>query len=181
MATSQIQLRRYLCVHTRPQGGKSDRVLLQDYSGRLDDLFPTSTHLGRHRMQGDLPAVPLLFEPGTDWVYGFGSDCIGFIIERITGQTLEEYCKEHIFNPLGLKSTSFYLTPDLKARFQSLAFREANGALVRFTNQYGVIEHDPQKSISVLVGLVCFRLVKIILPSFGTCFKYQPVRPRIQS
>ncbi|KAF8893001.1 beta-lactamase/transpeptidase-like protein [Infundibulicybe gibba] len=62
----------------------------------------------------DLPGVPLLFEPGTNWAYGFSSDCVGFIVERITKQTLEEYCKEHIFGPLGLKSTSFYLTPDLK-------------------------------------------------------------------
>ncbi|KAF8893006.1 beta-lactamase/transpeptidase-like protein [Infundibulicybe gibba] len=96
-------------------------------------------------VQGNLPAVPLLFEPGTNWVYGYSSDCIGFIIERITGQTLEEYCKEHIFNPLSLKSTSFYLTPDLKVRLQPLAFRGADGALVRFTNQYGIMEHDPTK------------------------------------
>ncbi|KAF8893002.1 beta-lactamase/transpeptidase-like protein [Infundibulicybe gibba] len=96
-------------------------------------------------IQGDLPAVPLLFEPGTGWVYGYSSDCIGFIVERITKQTLEEYCKEHIFGPLGLKSTSFYLTPDLKARLQPLTFREPDGVLVRFTNQYKLMEHDPTK------------------------------------
>ncbi|KAF8893003.1 beta-lactamase/transpeptidase-like protein [Infundibulicybe gibba] len=99
-------------------------------------------------IQGDLPGVPLLFEPGSNWAYGFSSDCVGFIVERITKQTLEEYCKEHIFGPLGLKSTSFYLTPDLKARLQPLTFRKPDGALTRFTDQYELMEHDYTKGAS---------------------------------
>ncbi|KAF8893004.1 beta-lactamase/transpeptidase-like protein [Infundibulicybe gibba] len=104
----------------------------------------------------DLPGVPLLFEPGTNWVYGFSSDCVGFIVERITKQTLEEYCKEHIFGPLGLKSTSFYLTPDLEARLQSLTFRKPDGALTRFTDQYELMEHDHTKVRLHLGGIGLF-------------------------
>ncbi|KAF8893008.1 beta-lactamase/transpeptidase-like protein [Infundibulicybe gibba] len=96
-------------------------------------------------IQGDLPAIPLLFEPGTSWTYGYSSECIGFVIERVTKQTLEEYCKEHIFDPLGLTSTSFYLTPDLKARMQSLTFRRPDGTLSRFVDQYELIEQDYTK------------------------------------
>ncbi|KAF8893005.1 beta-lactamase/transpeptidase-like protein [Infundibulicybe gibba] len=54
--------------------------------------------------------------------------------------------KEHIFSPLGLKSTSFYLTPDLKGRLQPLTFRKPDGTLTRFTDQYELMEHDYTKA-----------------------------------
>ncbi|KAF8801687.1 beta-lactamase [Phlegmacium glaucopus] len=95
-------------------------------------------------IKGDLPSLPLKFEPGTDFAYGYSSDTLGFIVEKITGQTLEEYCHENIFKPLGMTSTSFYLTPELKAKGINLAF-PVNGKLEPLVNQVKLIEQDPSR------------------------------------
>jgi len=99
---------------------------------------------------GDLPALPLKFEPGTDFVYGWSSDVVGFLVEKVSGQTLEQFCKEHIFDPLGMK-TSFFLTPDFKERAVDLAYRDANGTLHPWDNQVEIIEQDPSK-VRVFLG-----------------------------
>ncbi|KAJ7095963.1 beta-lactamase/transpeptidase-like protein, partial [Mycena belliarum] len=97
-------------------------------------------------IQGSLPGVPLRFEPGTNFGYGFSSDCAGFIIERLTtrltGKSLEEYFQEYIFMPLGIKSASFYLTPPLKERLLPLASRHANGDIIRL-NGNPFFDQDP--------------------------------------
>jgi len=48
---------------------------------------------------------PLAFEPGTCWEYGMGMDWLGLVIEKVTGQTLDAYMKEHISTPLGIHAT----------------------------------------------------------------------------
>ncbi|KAF7316252.1 Acyltransferase mlcH [Mycena indigotica] len=82
-------------------------------------------------VKGDMPGIPLKFEPGTDFAYSFGTNFVGFIVERVTGKSLEVYLKEHIFNPLGITSISFYVdTPERKARLLPMTFRDlATGKL----------------------------------------------------
>jgi CubicO group peptidase (beta-lactamase class C family) len=53
--------------------------------------------------------------------------------------------KEHIFDPLGMKNTSFFLTPDLKERAVDLAYRDETGTLHPWANQLEIIEQDPTK------------------------------------
>jgi hypothetical protein len=68
---------------------------------------------------------PLLFEPGTDWVYGTGNDWAGRVVEVLTKLTLEDYMQQHIFAPLGMSSTTFFIAnhPDLARRRAEIAFR----------------------------------------------------------
>ncbi len=49
----------------------------------------------------------LAYEPGTSYQYSSSVDWAGFLIERITGKSLEEYFEENIFEPCGMTSTSF--------------------------------------------------------------------------
>ncbi|KAJ7683565.1 beta-lactamase/transpeptidase-like protein, partial [Mycena rosella] len=93
-------------------------------------------------LKGTLPGVPLKFEPGTNFAYGFSSDCAGFIVERLSGKSLEQYFQEFIFAPLGITSTSFYLTPALKERLLPLSNRNADGT-IETLNQHSYIEQDP--------------------------------------
>ncbi|KAF8905737.1 beta-lactamase [Gymnopilus junonius] len=95
-------------------------------------------------LKGDLPGVPLKFEPGTDFVYGWSSDVLGFVIEKASGQTLDQFFKEHIFKPLGMQS-SFYLTPELEKRLVDLSWREKDGRLSPWSDQLPIIERDPVK------------------------------------
>lgn len=52
--------------------------------------------------------LPLLFEPGTGWMYGCGLEWVGKLIERVNNVSLEEYMKKNIWEPLGIKDISFW-------------------------------------------------------------------------
>ncbi|KAF9011803.1 beta-lactamase/transpeptidase-like protein, partial [Cyathus striatus] len=99
----------------------------------------TDPHVGENlikewynKIKKDLPGMPLKFEPGTDFAYGYNVDSIGFIVERLTGKTLEQYCRENIFLPLGMTNTSFFMTPEMKERSVSLSFRNSDGIFLKF-------------------------------------------------
>jgi CubicO group peptidase (beta-lactamase class C family) len=64
-----------------------------------------------------LSRLPLLHEPGTMWHYGFGLDLTGFMIESITGMTLEAYMNEQLTAPLGMIDTTFGLPEDKQERY----------------------------------------------------------------
>jgi len=72
---------------------------------------------------------PLIFEPGTRWWYSIGIDWAGILVERVSGQRLEEYFREHIFEPLGIKHLTFIPTSDVQARLQQVCERGADGKL----------------------------------------------------
>ena len=81
-------------------------------------------------------SFPLVSEPGRAWIYSMGLDVLGLAMERITGKGLETLMAEHLFDPLGMASSSF---------------RVSLGDLGRMTTNYGVREGklaplDPAKS-----------------------------------
>lgn len=61
--------------------------------------------------------IPLLYEPGSRWSYSVSVDIQGAIVERLSGQKLGAYMDEHIFTPLGMDDTSFYVHEDQVSRF----------------------------------------------------------------
>jgi CubicO group peptidase (beta-lactamase class C family) len=69
---------------------------------------------------------PLLFEPGTSWQYGSSIDWAGLLVERLTNSNLEDYMREHIWNPLGIKDITFWpdKNPELKARMAGMTIRD---------------------------------------------------------
>jgi CubicO group peptidase (beta-lactamase class C family) len=56
--------------------------------------------------------LPLAFQPGTDFRYSFSIDVLGYIIQLASGQDFEEYLQEHIFTPLGMSDTAFWVPPE---------------------------------------------------------------------
>jgi CubicO group peptidase (beta-lactamase class C family) len=54
-------------------------------------------------------ALPLVFQPGTDWNYGVSTDVLGRLVEVVAGKPLDEVFEERVFGPLGMTSTSFGL------------------------------------------------------------------------
>ena len=64
--------------------------------------------------------LPLAFEPGEKWMYGFSIDVLGAVTEVLSGQTLGAYLKEHIFDPLGMKDTGFFVPADKQSRVATL-------------------------------------------------------------
>eukprot|EP00026_Physarum_polycephalum_P008294 Phypoly_transcript_08376.p1 GENE.Phypoly_transcript_08376~~Phypoly_transcript_08376.p1 ORF type:complete len:397 (+),score=55.73 Phypoly_transcript_08376:184-1374(+) len=59
---------------------------------------------------------PLSFEPGTSWEYSTSMDWLGLVIQEVSGQSLDAYMKQHIFEPLGIHSTTFLPNAEQIAR-----------------------------------------------------------------
>jgi CubicO group peptidase (beta-lactamase class C family) len=83
-----------------------------------------------------LASVPLDFQPGTLWRYSgqAGFDVLSRVIEVVSGQTYEQFLKQRLFDPLGMKDTGFYPSADGASRLVTLYSRQA-GDLVRNPNQ----------------------------------------------
>lgn len=71
--------------------------------------------------------LPLLFDPGTKWQYSHSTAALGEIIEKLTGQSLEDYFQAKIFRPLGMIDTSFQLPAEKAGRLVTIHQRDANG------------------------------------------------------
>ncbi len=59
-----------------------------------------------------LGTLPLIFQPGEQWMYNTGSDVLGVLIARASGQPFETFLRERIFEPLGMKDTGFSVPED---------------------------------------------------------------------
>ena len=62
----------------------------------------------------------LAFQPGTKYLYGLNTDVLGYIIEIISGMKLDEFMEKEIFNPLGMKDTTFQVTPENSSRLADI-------------------------------------------------------------
>ena len=127
-----------------PVGQVTLRHLLTHTSGYGYDIF--NPDLGRYIEVVGLPSimshkndslrVPLLFDPGTRWEYGIGIDLAGKVVEAVTGQTLETYFQRYIFEPLGMRDTSFLLSDDMARRLVGAHARGRNGKPVPISFEF---------------------------------------------
>jgi CubicO group peptidase (beta-lactamase class C family) len=65
-------------------------------------------------------SFPLLFQPGTEWNYSVASDVLGRVVEVASGQTLDDFFRTRIFEPLDMSDTAFAVTPADRARLAAL-------------------------------------------------------------
>jgi len=76
-----------------------------------------------------LARSPLLFDPGSNWEYGFSTDVSGFLVEAVSGTTLGAFLSERLWGPLGMVDTGFALAADKRQRYAlSLANDPVTGA-----------------------------------------------------
>jgi CubicO group peptidase (beta-lactamase class C family) len=68
-------------------------------------------------MMNGMGKVPLLFQPGSDWVYGCSTDVLGGVVEVASGIPLDQFFRDRIFKPLKMKDTGFYVPANKAARF----------------------------------------------------------------
>jgi methyl acetate hydrolase len=114
------------------------RQLLSHTSGFAYDFFDPQLHgyvatgavpSSRQGDDGFLKA-PLLFDPGSRWEYGISTDWLGKLVEKVSGQTLEDYFRQHIFQPLGMTDTFFDVPPGKQARVVALHQRQDDGSFL---------------------------------------------------
>lgn len=104
---------RHLLTHTSGLGYGFTSATLRDFKPRD----------GEHYEAG-----PLLFEPGTDWLYGTGIDWVGRLVETLSSQTIEDYFQARIFRPLQMVDTSYNVPAPKHGRIVNLHRRLTDGS-----------------------------------------------------
>ena len=121
-----------------PKTRPTVRQLLTHTSGFVYEFFDPQMHA--YVATGAVPSssqgsdgflkAPLLFDPGSRWEYGISTDWLGKLVERVAGQSLEDYFRQHIFEPLGMKDTFFNAPAAALERLVSLHQRSSDGTLL---------------------------------------------------
>jgi methyl acetate hydrolase len=120
-----------------PKRDITARMLLLHTAGFAYDIFNENYQrmATDHGQPGVITATKaalktaLVHEPGEAWEYGSNIDWAGQVVEAIRGKRLGEVMQARIFAPLGMTSTAFTLTPDMRARLARIHQREADGSL----------------------------------------------------
>src|SRR5689334_14611787 len=114
---------RHVLTHTSGLGYPFTSATLRDFKPRAGETYPDG---------------PLLFEPGEKWWYGTSTDIVGRLVEKISGQKLEDYFRQHIFTPLKMTDTSYNVPEAKAARLAAAQQRDGermDGAIVKQSPQ----------------------------------------------
>jgi uncharacterized protein YbbC (DUF1343 family)/CubicO group peptidase (beta-lactamase class C family) len=115
------------------------RELMTHYSGLPPDLELEPAWSGYETGLNKIIAAKLDEPPGTRFVYSdINFETLGEIVHRVSGETLDVYCAEHIFRPLGMKTTLFRPPASLRLRIAPTQYEFGNHGPIL----WGVV-HDP--------------------------------------
>jgi len=76
-----------------------------------------------------LSHVPLRFDPGDRWMYSYSTDVCGYLVEALSGKPFDTYLREAIFEPLGMRDTSFFVAEEKAPRLAANYRRAADKSL----------------------------------------------------
>jgi methyl acetate hydrolase len=120
-----------------PKRDVTTRMLMLHTAGFGYDFFnETYNRLAQEKGQPSVITAskaalmtPLVFDPGDKWEYGSNIDWCGLVVEGITSQRLGEVFRTRIFEPLGMRDTTFELTDAMRGRLAGMHQRNADGSL----------------------------------------------------
>ena len=106
-----------------------------------------------------LARLPLDAHPGERWIYGYNTDILGAMIEKISGQTLGSFLRERVLDPLSLNDTHFFLPRAKMSRLATVYSSTESGGIERAPNPghmvgQGLYVDGPRKSFSGGAGLL---------------------------
>jgi CubicO group peptidase (beta-lactamase class C family) len=93
----------------------------------VDKLYREKHVLASHGLKEMIDRtaeIPLKFQPGTSWEYSSAVDIQGYIVEKLSGETLGQFMREHIFEPLKMTDTAFTVAPDKVGRLAAVYYAE---------------------------------------------------------
>jgi CubicO group peptidase (beta-lactamase class C family) len=117
---------RHILTHTSGLGYPFTSATLRDFKPRDGESYADG---------------PLLFEPGARWHYGTSTDIVGRLVEKVSGQKLEDYFRQHIFTPLKMNDTFYNVPQDKAARLVAGQQRDGermDGPIVKQSPQPGL-------------------------------------------
>ena len=101
-----------------------------------------------------LGKLPLVYEPGSRFNYGYATDVLGLLVGRIAGTGLEDFLRARLFGPLGMIDTGFHVPEDKRHRFSVVHMPDAAGKRVLFDHPANSPWNDPKSVPSGSAGLV---------------------------
>ncbi len=118
-----------------------------------DRVEPVGATVGR------MAALPFVTQPGDGFTYGYATDILGHLVERLSGTTLDVFLSSRITGPLGMDDTHFYLPPDKADRLTVVYSHTPEGILKRAPDQGGMVGQGayvegPRQSFSGGAGLL---------------------------
>ncbi len=84
-----------------------------------------------------LAEIPLLHQPGKRWTYGMSVDVLGYLVEVVSGMSLDEFFQNRIFAPLGMDDTQFHVSEEQESRLAAAYTVGSEGGLQRLGNKPG--------------------------------------------
>jgi len=126
----------------RPPASKATVRQLMTHSAGLGYFFTNEKLLRYHQATGEPNplsglkrslSVPLVNDPGTAWEYGVNTDWLGLIVEKLSGQPLSSYLKQHVYGPLGMNDSTFAPTAEQRDRLLRVMQRQGDGKLAPAT------------------------------------------------
>lgn len=76
-----------------------------------------------------LAKIPLNYQPGKGWMYSVSMDIEGYLVEKLSGQSLPDFMRDHIFTPIGMKDAGFFVPEDKRSRFATNYKDDGHGQL----------------------------------------------------
>jgi CubicO group peptidase (beta-lactamase class C family) len=104
-----------------------------------------------------LGTLPFIAQPGEQWVYGYNTDVLGCIVERASGQPLDQFIRTRITEPLKMADTRFFLDPGQRSRLAAVYASGEDGRIVRATEGargQGAYVDGPRHSFAGGAGLL---------------------------
>jgi methyl acetate hydrolase len=108
------------------------------HSAGLGYFFLSDKLMRYHQVTGEPHAltglkrslsVPMVNDPGTAWAYGVNTDWLGMVVEKVSGQSLSTYLKQHVYGPLGMNDSTFAPSEEQRSRLLPVMQRQPDGKL----------------------------------------------------
>lgn len=112
-------------VETNPERPPTVQDLMRHTAGFTYGFFGNemyrkaelNTSANLEEFVGKLSEIPLVYEPGSRWIYSVSSDVLGYLVEKVSGVAFDKFLKTRLFDPLGMKDTFFEVPPEKLHRF----------------------------------------------------------------
>src|ERR1039457_4098496 len=89
----------------------------------VDKIYREQNLLASKNLQDfieKLAKIPLLYQPGKGCTYSMSMDSEGYIVEKLSGQSLPDFMRDRIYQPLGMRDAGFFVPADKRSRFTTL-------------------------------------------------------------
>lgn len=108
----------------------------------VDKLYQAAGPLNAPSLQEFINRVaklPLLYQPGTRWVYSVSVDIQGYLVEKLSGKTFPDFLRTRIFEPLGMPDTAFFVPQEKLSRVATIySWNQSKSALVGEAKDPGI-------------------------------------------